>query len=100
MLIFCKNSWKMDMPTKMALVQHLNGLKIQNGWHHRVLHEKIYTGIGKLKLFEIFLAFLSQNQKNCPFLGSKKLKKSSKKLKSIKKLKKAQIYQKAQKSSN
>jgi preprotein translocase subunit SecA len=38
----CENSGKMDTPTKMALVQHLNGLKMQNGWYHRVLHEKLY----------------------------------------------------------
>ena len=42
MLIFGENPGKMDTPTKMALVQSLNGLKLKNEWHHRVPHEKIY----------------------------------------------------------
>jgi hypothetical protein len=42
MLIFGKNSDKMDTPTKMALAQRLNDLRIKNGFHHSVPHEKIY----------------------------------------------------------
>ena len=43
MLIFGENPGKMDTPTMMALIQGLNGLKMKNGWHHRVPHEKIYA---------------------------------------------------------
>jgi hypothetical protein len=42
MLIFDDNSVEMDTPTKMALVQRLNGLQMKNGKHHRVPHEKTY----------------------------------------------------------
>ena len=42
MLIFGENPGKMDTPTKMALAQRLNYLRIKNGFHHRVPHEKIY----------------------------------------------------------
>jgi hypothetical protein len=42
MLIFGENHREMDTPTKMAIVQSFNGLKMKNGWHHRVPHEKIY----------------------------------------------------------
>jgi hypothetical protein len=42
MLIFGGNHGEMDTPTKMALVQSLNGIKMKNGWHHCVPHEKIY----------------------------------------------------------
>jgi hypothetical protein len=64
-----------------------------------------YTGVGKLKLFELIwasLSFFEPKPKNCPFLVSKKLK-SIKKLK-LKKVNKAQTNSKklkqAQKSSN
>jgi ABC-type enterochelin transport system ATPase subunit len=39
---FFGNPWKMDTPTKMALVQFLNDLKLKNQWHYRVTHEQIY----------------------------------------------------------
>ena len=42
MLIFYDIHEKMDMPTKMALAQRLNDLRIKNGFHHRVPHEIIY----------------------------------------------------------
>jgi hypothetical protein len=42
MLIFGERPGKIDMPTKMALALGLSGLKMKNGWHHRVPHEKIY----------------------------------------------------------
>jgi hypothetical protein len=42
MLIFGENPREMDTPTKMVLVQSHNSLKMKNGWHHCVPHEKIY----------------------------------------------------------
>jgi hypothetical protein len=47
---------KMDTPTKMALVQGLNGLKMKNGWLHHVPLEKIY----KLCRFDILKTFGSE----------------------------------------
>jgi hypothetical protein len=40
MLIFGENSEKMDTPTKMALAQRPNNLRIKNGFHHRVPMKK------------------------------------------------------------
>jgi hypothetical protein len=40
MLIFGENPRELDTPTNMALVQSLNGLKMKNGWHHRVPMKK------------------------------------------------------------
>jgi hypothetical protein len=39
MLILGENHWKMDTPTKMALVLQLNSLKMKKGWNH---YEKVY----------------------------------------------------------
>jgi hypothetical protein len=54
-LFFCENPGKMDMPTKIALVQILNGLKMKNGWYHCIPLEKLYKlcrfGSSTLKTF-------------------------------------------------
>jgi hypothetical protein len=51
MLTFGENPGEKDTPTRMALAQCLNDLRIKNGFYYRVPHEKIYFHFVFLLIF-------------------------------------------------